>query len=119
MYLGRKLKSFHAEDSGIVAAGARKIQPVEEIVAELVPSVELKATAASVPAAAEAAETVTVEERDRLRGLVGLLRKVNGRLRRDNRRLTKENEALRDGAPVTVDSILSAGATARQDELTH
>jgi len=119
MYLGSKVRSFRAEDSGIVAAGARKTQPIEEIVAEVVPAVELTATTTPVPAAADVAEAVTVEERDRLRGLVGLLRKVNGRLRRDNRRLTKENEALRDGTPVTVDSILSAGATARQDELTH
>jgi len=111
MYLGSKIKSFHAEDSGIVAAGARRTQPVEEIVAKVVPRV----AATHVPVAVKAAESVTVEERERLWGLVGLLRRINSRLRRDNKRLTKENEALRDSAPVTVNSILSA----RQDELTH
>lgn len=119
MYLGSKVRSFRAEDSGIVASGARRTQPVKEIVAEVAPTVKPIATATSVPAAVETTEAVTVEERDRLRGLVGLLRKVNGRLRRDNRRLTKENAALRDSTPVTVDSILSAGVTLRQDELTH
>ena len=93
------------------------MQPVEEIVAEVIPSVEIEAVTTSVAVASS--ETATVEERDRLRGLVGLLRKVNGRLRKDNKRLTKENEALRDSVPVTVDSILSAGTVARQGELTH
>lgn len=119
MYLGSKVSSFRAEDSGIIAAGARKIQPKAETVAEVIPAVKLAATTTTSVPVASVAEAVTVEERDRLRGLVGLLRKVNGRLRRDNRRLTKENEALRDSAPVTVATILSEGATARQGELTH
>lgn len=117
MYLGSKVKSFHAEDSGIIAAGARLTEPVESTLVDAAPTVELKATATPVPVSPDSTAAVATEERDRLRGLVGLLRKVNGRLRRDNRRLTKENEALRDSEPLTVDSIISAGATAKQGEL--
>lgn len=112
MILGRKLRSFSAADSGIVAPGLRAPQPAKEV--ETAVAVEIT-SAVSAPAAAiqPPAEDSFAEERGRLWSLVGLLRKANARLRKSNYRLTKEVAALRSdlsGDELSVDSILGAKA---------
>lgn len=112
MILGRKLRSFSAEDSGIVAPGLRASQPAKE--AETAVAVELTSTVpAPAVAIAAPAEDSFAEERGRLWSLVGLLRRANARLRKNNRRLTKEVAALRSdltGDELSVDSIVKAKA---------
>lgn len=109
MILGRKIRSFSAADSGIVAPGLRAPQPVAEV--EQVQPVELTSKIAAPATVESAVEDSFAEERGRLWGLVGLLRRANARLRKNNRRLTKEVAALRSdlsGNELSVDSIVSA-----------
>lgn len=110
MILGRKLRSFSAEDSGIVAPGLRAPRRVAEV--DTVAPVELTSQLAAPAAVAEPqVEDSFAEERGRLWNLVGLLRRANARLRKTNRRLTKEVAALRSdltGEELSVDSIVKA-----------
>lgn len=116
MILGKKIRSFTAEDSGIVAQGLRAPAVA---VSESAPVLAKAAAVESVAVAPVSVATPAVEpnrlseqERGRLWALVGLLRKANARLWKANRRLTKETAALREeldsGERVTVDSILSS-----------
>ena len=114
MILGRKLRSFTATDSGIVAPGLRRPEPAAEV--QAVAAVELT-SAPAVVASAPATVDSFDEERQRLWGVIALLRRANARLRKSERRLTKENAALRSdlsGNELSVDSILTAGKVAQK-----
>lgn len=109
MYLGRKIGSFTAEDSGILAPG---LQLPEASATEAPKELKVASVVSEVALGEVAAAPVSAGERERLWGLIGHLRKANTRLFRANRRLTKEAEALRaervaDGA-LTVESIVAA-----------
>jgi len=111
MYLGRKINSFSAKDSGVVAPSVQVKRVAAQV--ELAPKaveLPLEPTAPEVTGAVESEGGLGAVERDRLWGLIGKLRSANARLFKANRRLTKEAEALRsersDQDQLTVASIL-------------
>ena len=112
MYLGRKINSFSAADSGVVAPSvqAKKVAAQIELAPKAV-ELPLELTAPEATVAAESESGLGAVVRERLWGLVGRLRAANARLFKDKLRLTKEVEAYRSDASqgqLTVTSILEA-----------